>query len=104
MASGKFGKAALAANADTDLYTTPAATVATAAVSLCNRTNASIAVRVAIRSGALGDADYIEYDAKVPANGVLERTGIAMSAGEILTVRAASVGISARAHGFEEGA
>ena len=104
MASGKFGKAALAATADTDIYTVPAETVATASINLCNRTSAPIAVRIAVRTGALGDSDYIEYDAKVPANGVLERTGIVMSAGEVLTVRAAAAGISVRAHGFEESA
>lgn len=104
MASGKFGKAALVANADTDLYTVPAATVATASVNLCNRTTAVIAVRLAVRSGALAETDYIEYDTKVPPNGVLERTGIVMSAGEVLTVRAAAAGISVRAHGFEEAA
>ncbi len=102
MASGKLGKAALAAAADTDLYTVPAGTVATANINLCNRTSAAVTVRLAIRSAALADADYIEYDAALPANGVLERTGIALSAGETITVRASAAGVSARAHGFEE--
>lgn len=102
MASGKLGTAALAAAVNTDLYTVPAATVATVNISLCNRTAAPIAVRVAVRTGALGDAHYIEYDASIPGNGVLERTGIAVSAGEVVTVYAAAAGISARVHGFEE--
>ena len=104
MASGKLGTAALAAAVTTDLYTVPMAAVATVNLNLCNRTAAAIAVRVAVRSGALAEDHYIEYDAKVPANGVLERTGIVMSAGEVLTVRAAAAGISVRAHGFEEAA
>lgn len=104
MASGNLGKAALAENTETDIYTVPAGSVATVNVNLCNRTNGAIAVRVAARTGALGDADYIEYDTKVPANGVLERTGIVMSAGEVLVVSAAAGGISVRAHGFEEAA
>ena len=66
------------------------------------RTSAAVTVRIAIRSAALADADYIEYDAKLPANGVIERTGIALSAGEIVTVRASAPGVSARVHGFEE--
>ena len=102
MSSGRLGSAALAAAADTDLYTVPAGTVATVNINLCNRTAGAITVRIAIRAGALADAHYIEYDTSIPANGVLERTGLAMSAGEIITVRAASAGISARAHGFEE--
>lgn len=100
--NGRFGKADLIAATDTDLYTVPAATVTTATVAFTNRTAAAITVRLAVRSAALADADYIEYDASLPANGVLERTGIVLSAGEIITVRASAIGVSARVHGFEE--
>lgn len=102
MSSGRLGKADLAANTDTDLYTVPAGTVTTANVSFCNRTGAPIRVRLAVRSGALTNADYLEFDAEVPANGVLERTAIACEAGEIITARASAAGISAVARGFEE--
>lgn len=102
--NGRLGKADLAATIDTDLYTAPADTVATAAVAFVNRTAADVRVRLAVRVGALADADYIEYDATVPANGVLERTGIALSAGETITARADAAGVSVRAHGFEEAA
>lgn len=100
--SGLMGKASLAANADTDLYTVPAGKVATANVSLCNRGAAEAKVRIAVRNGALSNSDYLEYDVTLPANGVLERTQIAMSAGEIITVRSTVASVSARAHGFEE--
>lgn len=102
MASGKLGTAALAATTNTDLYTVPAATVATVNINLCNRTTSAIKARIAIRSGTLADAHYIEYDASVPPNGVLERTGIVVSASEIITCYASAVGLSARVHGFEE--
>lgn len=102
MASGRFGKANLAANADTDLYTCPPGMVATATISLCNRGTTDAKVRIAVRSGALTDADYIEYETAVPPNGILERNQVAMSAGEILTVRSNAASVSARAHGFEE--
>jgi hypothetical protein len=102
--SGRLGKAALAANADTDLYTVPAGKVATASVAFCNRTAADVNVRLAVRSGAIADSDYLEYDVAVPANGVLERTQIALSEGETITVHASALGVSARAHGFEESA
>lgn len=102
MNSGLLGKASLAANVDTDLCTVTAGTVATVNVNFCNATNADIAVRLAVRNGALGAADYIEYDANVPANGVLERSALVLSSGEIVVARAAAAGVSVRAHGFEE--
>lgn len=102
MSSGRLGKADLAAATDTDLYTVPAGTVATANVSFCNRTGAPIRVRLAVRNGALTNADYLEFDAEVPANGVLERTAIACEAGEIITARASAVGVSAVVRGWEE--
>lgn len=102
MASGRFGKADLAANADTDLYTVPAGTVATANVNLCNRNATAVTVRIAIRSGAIANSDYIEYAATIPGGGVLERTGLALAAGETITVQSSATNVSARAHGFEE--
>ena len=102
MASGRFGKANLAANADTDLYTCPTGQNATATVAFCNRSATPVAVRLAIRNSVIGDADYLEYGTTIPANGILERNQIALSAGEIITVRANAAGVSVRAHGFEE--
>lgn len=104
MASGLLGKTALIAGQNIDLYTVPAGIVATANINLCNRTSASVRVRVAVRIGTLSDQDYIEYDALVPPGGALERTGVALSAGETITCRADANGISARVHGFEEAA
>ena len=102
MASGRFGKATPAANADTDLYTAPPGMVTNANVLFCNRTNAPVTVRLAVRSAAIGDADYLEYGTVSPANGILERTGISMTPGEIITVRTSAAGVSVRAHGYEE--
>ena len=104
MASGRFGKANLPANADTDLYTCPPGKNATATVAFCNRTAAPIKVRLAVRAAAIADSDYLEYETEIPANGVLERNQIALTAGEIITVRANAAGVSVRAHGFEEDA
>jgi len=100
--SGLLGKADLAANTDTSLYTVPAQTIATVNLNLCNRSAAAVSVRIAIHTGTLTDADYLEYDSVIPPRGLLERTGLAMSSGETLTVRANGTGISVRAHGFEE--
>lgn len=102
--AGLLGKADVPAAADTDLYTVPAATWATVNFYLVNRTAAPIAVRWAVRSGAISDADYLEYDTVLPANGVLRETGVPVSAGEVVTVRAAAAGCTACVRGFEEAA
>lgn len=103
MDSGFLGKADLAASTDTDIGPPIAAGfLFTASVSFANRTAADINVRLAIRNGAITDADYVEYDAVLPSNGALERTGIVIGPGEQITVRASAVGVSVRAAGFAE--
>jgi len=100
--SGRLSKANLAVNTNTELYTVPFSRITTANITLCNRTGAAIPVRIAVRSGTLNNADYIEYDTPIPAHGVLERSGIVMSAGETIVAYASAAGISIRVHGFEE--
>lgn len=103
MTSGKLGTANLAAGADTLVYTVPASTVATVNVRVANRNAAAAKIRVAIGIGASPDAaDYIDYDASVPANGILEDTGIVCSAGEKIWVTSDVANVSVRVHGFEE--
>ncbi len=102
MASGRLGKADLAANTDVTLFTVTNDNVATVNINVCNRGANNALVRIAIREGALAMSDYIEYDAIVPPNGVIERTGIVMSAGESVVCRAGTAGVSVRVHGFEE--
>lgn len=104
MASGRLGKAILAANTDTTLYTAPASTITTATVCVCNTSAVNIAVRLAIAtSTAPAASDYLEFDVALAPGGVLERSGIAMTAGEQIIVRS-SAPAAARAHGFEEAA
>lgn len=100
---GMLGRLDVPAGADAALYTCAAGAGATLNLSMCNRTASVATVRVAITSGgAPAPADYVEYDTQLPANGILERTGLVMTAGEKLYVRADIAGISARAHGFEK--
>ena len=74
MATGRLGIADLSAAADTSLYTVPADTFAVVTVSLCNRSTGTRSVRIAVASAATPtNAEYIEYDADILANGVLER-------------------------------
>lgn len=95
-------KVALVAATNTDLVTVPAGKVGTVNVNVCNRTEAPIRVRIAIRQGALADSDYIEFDYKLPPNSTIERTGLALASGETIVVRADAAGASARVHGFIE--
>jgi len=100
--SGLLGKADLEADTHTDIYTVPTARITTANINLCNRTETPVTVCIALHDGVLADADYLEYDTSIPAHGVLERTGLVMSAGETITTCASADGVSVRVYGFEE--
>lgn len=102
--SGKLGSAALAADTNTTVYTVPASTVATLNIALVNRGADPAKVRVAITNAASpGDADWIEYDATIPAGGgVLERTALVVGTGENIIIHSDVGNVSARVHGFEE--
>lgn len=105
MASGKMGSKRLAANTDELLYTVPANTLATINVMAVNCSTTSAAVRIAITTAASpGDADWIDYDTQLPPGGGIERSALVLSAGEKVFVRANGLGVTARVHGFEEGA
>lgn len=98
-------KASLAATTWTAVYTVPASTRATAKIRLANRTTAGIKCCIAVGTNTTpADADYINYDVGIPANGILEVTGIVCAAGEAVRVYADATGISVRVHGFEEAA
>jgi hypothetical protein len=101
--SGRLGTAAPAADTDTTVYTVPAGTVATLNIAACNRGAATAKVRVAITPGGAAptDADWVEYDATIPAAGVLERSALVAGAGEAVIVRDDVGTCTYRVHGFE---
>jgi len=102
MATGRLGTADLAAATETTLYTCPADTFSAVSVSICNRGNAAIAVRIAVSATETPTlAEYIEFDAELLPKGVLERTGIVMGDGENIVVRSSSPNVSAMAFGIE---
>jgi hypothetical protein len=102
MATGRLGAQDLAAATNTTVYTTPSDTFSVVTLSICNRGNQAIAVRVAVSAAATPTAaEWIEYDTEVLGKGVLERTGIVMDAGRLLVVYSNAANVSAVAFGIE---
>jgi hypothetical protein len=102
MATGILGTADLGAGTDTTLYTVPADTFTVAAVNMVNRGTDPITVRVAVSdAGAPTNDEFLEYEATILPNNVLERTGIVLQAGKLLVVRSSASSCSAVAMGIE---
>ena len=102
MATGRLGTADLSATTNTTLYTCPSSTFAVVNVSICNRSGTAVTVRLAIASSATpGNAEYIEYGTTIPANSVLERTGLVLDAGKQLVVYSSATSVNAVAYGIE---
>jgi len=104
MATGLLGQAAPNAAAYTTLYVVPATTFTVLGLSLCNRGSTTVSVRVALAAAATPAAngsEFIEFNAEIGANGVLERTGIMMNANKLLVIWASNANVSASAFGIE---
>jgi hypothetical protein len=105
MATGRLGTANITTTADTTVYTVPAATFSVVSVNVVNRSSSAAAqIRIAVASSATpGLAEYIEYDASLVANGVLERTGIVMDATKLIVVQTptATPALSVVVYGIE---
>ena len=103
MASGILGTPTdLTANTLATLYTCPATTFTVASVSVCNRGTSATQIRIAIATTDTPDAsEWIEYDANLSANGVLERTGIILDSGRKIVVRSSTTDVNAIAYGIE---
>lgn len=102
MASGRLGTARPAVDTDTVVYTVPAATLATVNINCCNTGTTSATVTISLATTdvpADGDAYHV---ATLQAGGVVERTGIMMSAGERVIVRSTTADVCVRVHGIEE--
>ena len=102
MPTGRLGANDLAAATNTTVYTVPSDTFSVVTLSICNRGNQAVAVRVAVSAAATPTAaEWIEYDTEVLGKGVLERTGIVMDAGRLLVVYSSGANVSAVAFGIE---
>lgn len=102
MATGILGTADLLSATNTTLYTVPADTFSVATVSICNRNASPITIRIAVAASATPvNSEYVEYDSTIPANGVLERTGLVLEAGKLIVVRSSGANVSAVVMGIE---
>lgn len=106
MATGRYGAYDLIGGVkqslcqgETDRYTA-------VTVSLVNRRNDNVKVSIAISTNVndADDADFIDKDVELYPKTVLERTGIAIKAGQYITVESDKDLVSAVAYGVESGA
>lgn len=103
MATGILGTPAdLAAATNTTVYTVPAETFSVVTINVVNRNAQSRNVRIALASSDTPtDAEFVEYDAELIANGVLEKSGVVIDAGKKVVVYSDSTGVSAMVYGIE---
>jgi hypothetical protein len=103
MATGKLAGVDILAGAETQVYQCPTTTFAVVTVSICNRGNTTSQIRLAISDTVLPiqAPDYIEFDTNLAANGVLERTGIVLAAGQRIIARSSNTSVSFVVYGIE---
>jgi len=102
MANGILGREALTAAVQTVVYTVPEDTFAVVAINVTNRSSETRDIRIALSdTGTPADADYIEFDTELLANGTLERSGVVIDAGKNVVVLSNSTDVSCVVYGLE---
>lgn len=104
MASGILGQAAPSAASNTTVYTVPANITASFTISLLNRDSSNAAnVNIAIAAAATPtNAEYLEYNLQLPANGGrFELTGLVAQAGKNVVVSCSNANCSVAVYGYE---
>ena len=103
MASGVYGKVDVSSASTWTEVVAASAGTKVATINIVNRQATATTVRIALRdaAGNVTDADCIEYDVSLPANGVLERTGIVLDSSNGLHVYASATGVTAIAYGMD---
>ena len=102
MASGVYGKVDVSSASTWTEVVAASAGTKVATINIANRQATATTVRIALRdaAGNVTNADCIEYDVSLPANGVLERTGIVLDSSNGLHVYA-SAAVSAVVYGID---
>jgi hypothetical protein len=102
MATGRLGVQDLTADTDTTVYTVPVGTYAVANVSVTNRNQTSITLRLAMATTSTPNPEeYIEYETVIIPNGVFERTGLVMQGGLNIVARANQANVGVTVYGIE---
>lgn len=103
MATGRLGTANITtATTLTTVYTVPANTFTLCTISVCNRGNSDAGIRMALAADvAPADDEWIEYGVDVAGHGVLERTGVLLSAGQKIIVWTSAPNVSVVVYGVE---
>ena len=102
MATGKLAGVNITAGTYTQIYECPTTTFAVVTVSVCNRGSSASLIRLTVSDDfPPGDSDYIEFDTSLAANGVLERTGIVLAAGQKISAKSSSASVSIVVYGIE---
>jgi hypothetical protein len=106
MATGIQSRIDISATTYTTLSTTAASgKVQVLTVSICNRNGSPVTIHLAVvasGAGSPGLADYIEYNAAVNANSVLERTGIVVPINYVLMGYSSTANVSFVVFGVED--
>jgi hypothetical protein len=102
MATGKLAGTTMASATYTEIYTCPAGNFAVVTVNVLNKSAGSRLVRLTVSTEFPPTADdYIEYDTEILANGVLERTGIVLAAGQKISSRSSGNDTTVVIYGIE---
>jgi hypothetical protein len=102
MATGRLGNTDLTANSSEVVYTAPVGTYAVANVSITNRNETSISMKMAMAITATPeDSEWIEWNTIIIPNGVFERTGLVMQGGLNLVVEADAGSVGVTVYGIE---
>lgn len=102
MPTGKLASIDITAATYTEIYQCPPNTFAVVTVSVCNRGNTASLIRMTVSDNFPPSLpDYLEFDTSLAAKGVLERTGIVLSAGQRISARSSSADVSIVVYGIE---
>jgi hypothetical protein len=103
MPSGILGQIVPVSGTNTTVYTIPSGKLSTFNVNIVNRNSSVITASLALASTSTPtNAEWIEFNTTIPANGVLERTGFVVQAGENVVVSVSADNVSVNVYGYEE--
>lgn len=105
MSTGRYGAYSLVANTAQSLTQGTTVGPKICSVNMVNRGNFAVRVSIAISTtvNSISNLDYIDRDIELLSKGVIERTGIAITQGQFITVSADTVGVSATCWGADSG-